>query len=74
MSITGAGPVTVQAAQIAAGNYIAGSQNASFTVAQLALTAAIAGNPAKTYDGTTSATLTPANYQLTPLVETMPSR
>jgi sugar lactone lactonase YvrE len=68
LSITGAGPVTLQAAQIAAGNYIAGSQNASFTVAQLTLTAAIVGNPTKTYDGTTGATLTSANYQLAPLV------
>jgi sugar lactone lactonase YvrE len=68
LTITGAGPVTVQAAQIAAGNYIAGTQNASFTIAQLALTAAIIGNPTKTYDGTTVATLTSANYQLTLLV------
>ncbi len=70
LSITGAGPVTVQAAQIAAGNYIAGTQNASFTVAQLALTAAIVNNPTKTYDETTSASLTSTNYQLTPLVGT----
>ena len=68
LSFTGAGPVTVQAAQIAAGNYIGGSQNASFTVAQLTLTAAIVGTPTKTYDGTTGATLTSANYQLSPLV------
>ena len=68
LSITGAGPVTVQAAQIAAGNYIAGSQSASFTVAQLTLSAAIVGNPTKTYDSTTGATLTSANYQLAPLV------
>ena len=68
LSITGAGPVTVQAAQIAAGNYIGGSQNASFTVAQLTLTAAIVGTPTKTYDNTTGATLASANYQLSPLV------
>ena len=68
LSITGAGPVTVQAAQIAAGNYTAGSQNASFTVAPLALTAAIIGNPTKTYDGITGAALTSSNYQLSPLV------
>jgi sugar lactone lactonase YvrE len=68
LTITGAGTVTVQAAQIAAGNYIAGSQNASFTVAQLTLSAAIVGNPTKTYDSTTGATLTSANYQLAPLV------
>jgi DNA-binding beta-propeller fold protein YncE len=68
LTITGAGTVTVQAAQIAAGNYIAGSQNASFTVVQLTLTAAIVGNPTKTYDSTTGATLTSANYQLAPLV------
>ena len=68
LSITGAGPVTVQGAQIAAGNYIAGSQNASLTVAPLMLTAAIVGNPTKTYDGTTGATLSSSNYQLSPLV------
>jgi YVTN family beta-propeller protein len=68
LNIAGAGTVTVQAAQIAAGNYIAGSQNASFTVAPMTLAAAIVGNPTKTYDGTTGATLTSSNYQLSPLV------
>jgi hypothetical protein len=68
VTLTGAGTVVLQASQVAAGNYTAGSQNASFTVAPLALTAAIIGNPTKTYDGITSAMLSSANYQLTPLV------
>ena len=32
------------------------------------LTAAIIGDPTKTYDGTTTATLTPANFSLSGLV------
>src|SRR3546814_18128964 len=35
---------------------------------QAELTAAIIGNPTKTYDGTTAATLTSANYQLSGFV------
>ena len=35
------------------------------TIGEAALTATIIGNPTKTYDGSTVATLTPANYNLT---------
>jgi filamentous hemagglutinin family protein len=38
------------------------------TITQALLSAAIVGNPTKTYDGTTAATLTGANYQLTGFV------
>ncbi len=63
-------------ASLAAGNFIPGSgtllSNYSFassasgagTINPAALTAAITGTPTKTYDGTTSATLTSNNYSL----------
>jgi hypothetical protein len=38
------------------------------TITPALLTAAITGNPTKTYDGATTATLTPANYQLSGFV------
>jgi len=37
-------------------------------ITAVTLTASIIGTPTKTYDGTTTATLTPANYSLSPLV------
>jgi sugar lactone lactonase YvrE len=68
LTITGAGSVTLQASQAANGNYTAGSQNASFAVAQAQLGVAIAGTPSKTYDGTTTAVLTASNFSVTGLV------
>jgi sugar lactone lactonase YvrE len=70
LTITGAGAVTVQASQVSTRDYIAGTQNAVFNVAQAVFTVSIVGNPVKVYDGTTAATLTPANYQTSALVGT----
>jgi hypothetical protein len=41
---------------------------ATFTIDKRTLTAAIAGNPTKVYDGNTTATLTPANFAISNLV------
>ena len=41
------------------------SATGSGTIGEAALTATIIGNPTKTYDGSTVATLTPANFNLT---------
>src|SRR5439155_24474923 len=50
-------------------NYVlSGSGTGSITINKAALTASIIGNPTKPYDGITSATLTSANFSLTPLV------
>lgn len=68
LTITGAGQVTVQASEAANGNYTAGTLNASFTVSQAQLGVAITGTPTKTYDATTAATLTPANFAVAGLV------
>jgi filamentous hemagglutinin family protein len=74
-----AGARTVSAT-LAAGNFIGASggliSNYSFAtpatgtgaISQKALSVAITGNPTKAYDGTTAATLTPANYSLSGLV------
>ena len=44
--------------------------NADLTIDPAMLTAAIIGNPTKTYDGNTTATLAPANYNLTGFIGT----
>ena len=52
-----------------AGNYFVSDVTANIgTITQAQLTAAIIGNPTKTYDGNTSAALTNGNYQLTGFV------
>jgi hypothetical protein len=56
VTITGAGTVTLQASQAAAGNYVAGTQTATLTVAQAPLTAT-AGNATRLF-GTANPTFT----------------
>jgi uncharacterized repeat protein (TIGR01451 family) len=71
---------TTVSVSLASGNFVAGngtsisdyllptSASGAGSIAAKALTAAIVGTPTKTYDGTTVATLTPTNFQLTGLV------
>jgi hypothetical protein len=49
-------------------DYTTGTATVTLTVNPAALTAAIVGNPSKAYDGTTAATLVPANFALSPMV------
>ncbi|NTU68763.1 MAG: hypothetical protein HGB02_07785, partial [Chlorobiaceae bacterium] len=46
------------------GNYTVVTQSAQGTITPKTLTVSITGTPAKAYDGTTLATLSPANYQI----------
>ena len=48
-------------------NYTVGLETATGTITPATLTAAIIGDPTKIYDGTTNATLTPANFSLSGL-------
>jgi len=68
---------TVSISGTAAGNYTLGSAGtatsstsatATAHITAKTLTASIIGNPTKTYDGNTNATLTPANFSLSGLV------
>src|SRR5207245_2944431 len=51
-------------------NFLSSSSSNSLTVNAKTLTASIIGNPTRPYDGTTAATLAPANYSLAGLVGT----
>jgi sugar lactone lactonase YvrE len=59
---------TIAATLAADTDFATTSGTATLTVTPIALTAAIVGNPTKTYDSTTAATLTSANFQLTGVV------
>jgi filamentous hemagglutinin family protein len=50
-----------------AGNYTITYTNGTLTITPALLTITIVGNPTKAYDGTTTATLIPSNYQITGL-------
>jgi hypothetical protein len=49
------------------GNYSLSALSLSADITPATLTASIIGNPTKTYDGNTNATLTPSNFSLTGL-------
>jgi sugar lactone lactonase YvrE len=69
LTVTGAGTIVIAANQAGNTNYVAATQvTQTVTVNKATLTAAIIGTPTKTYNGTTAATLTSANYQLIGLV------
>jgi hypothetical protein len=59
---------TVTYAYATDGVFLAAQGSSQLTVTPATLTAAIAGNPTRTYDGTTDATLTPADFSLSGLV------
>ena len=65
------GPYTVTYAFAGNSSFTAATDTSTtLTVTAAPLTASIIGDPTKTYDGTTSATLTQANFSLSGLVET----
>ena len=64
------GPYAISQGSLASSNYIIDYTGADFTITPAALTAAIIGNPTKTYDGNTIATLAPTNYSLTGFIGT----
>ena len=65
------GPYTVTYAFAGNSSFTAATDTSTtLTVTAAPLTASIIGDPAKTYDGTTSATLTQANFSLSGLVGT----
>src|SRR5205807_10214692 len=49
-------------------NYSVTAHTASGTITAATVTASIVGNPTKTYDGTTNATLTSANFSLSAVI------
>lgn len=61
----GAGDFTASGATLLSNYILPTSASGAGTITQKALTAAIIGDPTKTYDGTRSASLTGGNYQLT---------
>ena len=61
---TNAGTYTVVASYPGTAQYLSASAQTSFTITPAPLTASIVGNPTRPYDGTASATLTPANFSL----------
>jgi len=63
-----AGTHTITATIAASPGFLQASGSNTLTVTQAALTVNIIGSPTKVYDGTTTATLTPANYQVGGLV------
>jgi hypothetical protein len=67
---TNAGTYTVMAYFAGDATYGSASATTTFTINPAPLTASIVGNPTKVYDGTTAATLKPANYKLTGLIVT----
>ncbi len=54
----------------AAGDYTLTGATGTVAITPQTVTASIIGNPTKTYDGTTNATLTPANFRLSGLIGT----
>ena len=63
-----AGDFTPGAGTLASNYNLPSSASGSGHITAVTLTASIIGNPVKTYDGNTGATLTSANFSLTPLV------
>ncbi len=71
VTIVAAGTCSIKASQAGNTNYNAAPDvTQSFTVNPAALTASIIGDPTKPYDGTTTATLTSANFSISGLVGT----
>jgi len=64
----GSGDFTADSGTLLANYVLPTSASGAGTIVQALLTASIIGNPTKTYDGTTAATLTSANYQLSGFV------
>src|SRR5262249_6684404 len=64
----GAGEFTANAGTLVANYVVRTSAAGAGPITPALLTAAITGNPTKVYDGTTSATLTAANYLLSGFV------
>jgi hypothetical protein len=60
----------ITASIAASPGFLTASGTNTLTVTPAGLGVTIIGNPAKVYDGTTNATLTPANYQITGLMGT----
>ena len=61
----GSQTLSVTFAPVDSSDYNPASTTVTLVVNTLTLTASLIGNPTKPYDGTTTATLTPANYSLT---------
>ena len=71
LAITGAGTIVVAANQAGNANYNPAPQSTqSIIVHPVTLTATLNGNPTKTYNGTTAASLTSTNYMLSGLLGT----
>lgn len=68
VSFAGAGDFTANAGTNLANYILPGSASGAGTISPKALSVSIVGNPAKTYDGTTAATFTPANFSISGLV------
>ena len=67
-TILSASNFTAGAGTLASDYVLPTAASGAGTILAKALTATILGDPTKTYDGTTAATLTPASFQLTGLV------
>ena len=65
---TDAGTATASASFAGDANHTGSDDSKDFSIDRRTLTAVIAGDPTKTYDGNTNATLDPANFSLGNLV------
>ncbi|AWM76741.1 hypothetical protein HYN04_02565 [Phenylobacterium parvum] len=68
VTFAGASDFTANAGTNLANYILPGSASGAGTISQKALSVSIIGNPAKTYDGTTAATFTSANFSISGLV------